>query len=100
MGRTADRSSKIDAGEGRGHTDRYSASGRWLLALSVGGAALAAGCIHTISLCVVAGLLSLAAAAVWWEAEPARVRGVATLLLICGAGLTIFTALQCIPLPL
>ena len=44
----------------------------------------------------------LAAAAVlgWWGAEPMRARAPATLLLFTGIGLTLYTALQCVPMPI
>src|SRR5450755_5123638 len=46
--------------------------------------------------------LVLAAAAVlgWWGAEPMRARAPATLLLFTGIGLTLYTALQCVPMPI
>jgi hypothetical protein len=44
----------------------------------------------------------LAAAAVlgWWGAEPMGARAPATLLLFTGIGLTAYTALQCVPMPI
>jgi tetratricopeptide (TPR) repeat protein len=74
--------------------------GRWLLALGVAGAALAVGSVHAATLCVVTGALAIAAFLVWCPAEPMSTRSVATLLLCTGVGLTLYTALQCVPLPM
>jgi hypothetical protein len=76
--------------------------GRWLLAASVAGAALAVGTVHTATLCVVTVFLAAAAALTWWhaDAEPLRPRAAATLLLVTGIALTAYTALQCVPLPI
>jgi hypothetical protein len=73
--------------------------GRWLLALTLAGAALAVGTVHTVTLCVVACALGAAAVLVWWRAEPMRLRPAATILLVSGVALTGYTALQCLPLP-
>ncbi len=73
---------------------------RWLLALGISGSALAVGTVHTITLCVVTGVLAVAAVLGWWGAEPMRARAPATILLFTGVGLTAYTALQCVPMPI
>lgn len=84
-----------------GQTRRPGAvASRWLLVVAVTGAALAVGTIHTITLCLVAAVLAAAAVCGWWGAEPMRARTPATVLLITGLGLTVYTALQCVPLPI
>ncbi len=75
-------------------------SGAWLLAGSIAGAALAVGTVHTTTLCVVTAALAVAAALTWWGAEPTNARPAATLLLVTGVGLTAYTALQCVPMPM
>ena len=72
---------------------------RWVLAAAVAGSALAVGSVHTITLCVVTGVLLVAAVLGWWGAEPMKARSAATLLLLTGLGLTAYTALQCVPMP-
>lgn len=73
---------------------------RWLLAIAVGGSALAVGAVHAITLCVVAALLAAAAFLAWWRSEPTRVRTPATVLLITGIGLTVYSVFQCVPMPI
>jgi hypothetical protein len=73
---------------------------RWVLAAGVAGSALAVGTVHTITLCIVTGVLAVAAVMAWWDAEPMKARSAATLLLLTGAALTTYTALQCVPMPL
>src|SRR5580700_7830715 len=73
---------------------------RWLLALGISGSALAVGTVHTVTLCVVTVVLAAAAVLGWWGAEPMRARAPATLLLFTGIGLTLYTALQCVPMPI
>ncbi len=77
-------------------------TGRWLLATGIAAAALAAGTVHTGTLCVVTGLLAAATALTWWDADAAaiRPRAAATLLLVTGGALTAYTALQCVPMPI
>ncbi len=85
------------------HHDRSTKAARasrWLLAATIAGAALAVGTVHTVTLCVVAGALAGAVLLSEWRAEPARARPAATLLLVTGAALTAYTALQCVPLPI
>jgi tetratricopeptide (TPR) repeat protein len=74
-------------------------AGRWTLAFALGGAALAVGSVHTVTICVVAAILALAVFLLWWDADPMNARPVATLLLLVGGGLTLWTALQCVPMP-
>jgi hypothetical protein len=78
---------------------RSSRASRWILAAAILGSALAVGTVHTVTLCIVTAALAAAVALAWWKAEPARSRSSATLLLFTGIGLTVFTALQCVPLP-
>src|SRR5690242_16026513 len=73
--------------------------GRWLLAIAVAGAALAIGTIHTTVLAVEACLFVVSAILLWAGAEPARMRPAATVLAWTCVALTVWTALQCIPLP-
>jgi tetratricopeptide (TPR) repeat protein len=73
---------------------------RWVLAAAIAGSALAVGTVHTITLCVVTGVLAVAAVLAWWGAEPMKARSAATLLLFTGIGLTAYTALQCVPMPI
>jgi tetratricopeptide (TPR) repeat protein len=72
---------------------------RWLLAAGIAGSALAVGTVHTITLCIVTVVLTAAAVLTWWGAEPMGARAPATLLLFTGVGLTAYTALQCVPIP-
>ncbi len=72
----------------------------WLLAATIAGAALAVGTVHTATLCVVTAGLAVAAVLGWWDAEPARMRPAATVLLLTGVTLTAYTAAQCIPMPI
>src|SRR5579883_945000 len=86
----------------RGHAERgvfAARSSRWLFALAVGGAALAVGSVHTVTLCLVTATLAVALVLGWLGAEPMRVRPAATLVLFTGIALTAYTALQCVPMP-
>jgi tetratricopeptide (TPR) repeat protein len=74
-------------------------AGQWLTAVGIAGAALAVGTVHTSVLCIVASVLAMAAAVTWWGAEPMTARPAATVLLVAGLGLTAYTAVQCVPLP-
>jgi hypothetical protein len=73
--------------------------GAGLLALGIAGSALAVGAVHTWVLCVVVALLAGAAWMTWWTVEPVRVRPAETILVVVAAGLTLYTGLQCVPLP-
>jgi tetratricopeptide (TPR) repeat protein len=90
-----------DLGEDAAHagTAREWAT-RGALALAIAGSALAVGSVHTTTLCAVTAVLAVAAALAWWGTEPTRVRSSATLLVFTGIGLTAYTALQCVPLPI
>jgi O-Antigen ligase len=88
--------------EARPGSSRSAKIGRWLLAAAVAGAALAIGSVHTITLCIVTGVLAVAAVLTWWDAEGTTFhpRPAAILLLAVGAVLTTYTALQCVPMPI
>lgn len=77
-----------------------SRAGALLLGLAIAGAALAVGTVHTVTLCVVTLALAVATALIWAGADAANMRSAATLLLITGVGLTAYTALQCVPIPI
>lgn len=77
-----------------------SRAGALLLGLAIAGAALAVGTVHTITLCVVTLVLAVATALAWGGADEANMRSAATLLLMTGIGLTGYTALQCVPIPI
>jgi tetratricopeptide (TPR) repeat protein len=49
---------------------------------------------------MVTAVLAAGASLAWWRAEPMRARSAATLLLLTGVTLTVYTALQCIPMPM
>jgi cytochrome bd-type quinol oxidase subunit 1 len=51
---------------------------RWVLAAAIAGSALAVGTVHTVTLCVVTGVLAVAAVLAWWGAEPMKARSAAT----------------------
>ncbi len=38
-----------------------------MLAAAVAGAALAVGTVHTVTLCIVTGVLAVAMALIWWD---------------------------------
>jgi tetratricopeptide (TPR) repeat protein len=78
---------------------RAISAGQWVLGLAVAASALAVGSVHTATLCVVTAALAAAVVLEWWSAEPMRVRSVATVLLVTGVALVVYTAVQCIPLP-
>ena len=86
--------------ERRSQQSKAGRAGRWLFAVAVSGSALAVGTVHTITLCVVAVILGVSAALVWWKVEPIRVRPSATVLLLAGLALVGYTALQCVPVPI
>jgi O-antigen ligase len=89
----------LDAAE-EGEATSRARAGAWLLAIAIAGSALAAGTVHPVVLCTVTAVLAVAAALTWWDAEPVRPRAPATQLLLLGCALTLYTLLQCIPLPL
>jgi len=70
-----------------------------LLALGIAFAALGVGAIHTLVLAAVVVVLAGAAATAWWSPGPTRLGTKETILLVVAAGLGIYTALQCLPLP-
>ncbi|MGD0678871.1 MAG: O-antigen ligase family protein, partial [Polyangiaceae bacterium] len=85
----------------RSHPTSGSAqAGAWLLAFGITGAALAAGTVQTVPLCVVTAVLAAATALIWWDAEPSRARLPATVLFVSGAALISYTALQALPMPI
>ncbi|MGH7297729.1 MAG: O-antigen ligase family protein, partial [Polyangiaceae bacterium] len=75
-------------------------AGRWVFAVALSGSALAVGSVHTVTLCIVTLALGVAACMAWWGAEPMKTRSAANLLFFTGAGLTTYTALQCVPMPI
>jgi tetratricopeptide (TPR) repeat protein len=81
---------------------RLARSGSWVLVATVAAAALAAGTVHTTTLCAVAAALWIAVALIWWDAERTdfRPRLAATILLVTGVALTTYTALQTVPMPI
>jgi tetratricopeptide (TPR) repeat protein len=79
---------------------RATQAGALLLGASVAGAALAVGTVHTVTLCVVTAALAVAAALTWAGADATNMRTAATLLLVTAVGLTGYTALQLVPIPL
>ncbi len=80
--------------------DRLAIAGRWFLAAGMFGAALAVGTVHTTVLCVVTVVLGASAVLSWWNAERMTVRAPAMVLLVTGAALVAYTALQCVPIPI
>jgi tetratricopeptide (TPR) repeat protein len=71
-----------------------------VLALALAGSALAAGSVHTVVLCAATVALAVAASLAWWNAEPMHARPAATVLLLTGVALTVYTVLQCLPMPI
>jgi len=61
---------------------------------------MAIGAVHVVVLVAVACLLLASTVLVWWGAEPLRARSSATLVLWTGVGLTVWTAVSVIPLPI
>ena len=76
-----------------------SVASKWVLALAIFGSALALGSVHTPVLCVVTVVLAMAAWLAWFNAEPTRPRSVASVLFYVAIGLTAYTVLQCVPMP-
>ncbi len=73
--------------------------GQWLFLFVVTGSVVAVGSVHTVTLCVVTALLAVSAGLVWWDAEPMRTRPAANILFLAGVALTLYTAFQCVPIP-
>jgi hypothetical protein len=98
---------QADAGEERISDERLpsrrrgwtSVASKWVLAATIFGSALALGSIHTPVLCVVTAGLALAAGLAWYKTDPTRPRTVASVLLFTCIGLTLYTLLQCVPMP-
>ncbi len=84
---------------GEGERSPLATASKALLALAIVGSALAAGAVHATTLCIVTAVLGVAAGLAWGGARPFRARGSVTILLAVGIGLTLFTALQLVPLP-
>ena len=76
-----------------------SATGRWLFVATLLGSVLALGSLDTVVLSVVVVALAASCALLWWNAESSASRRVASLILATSVALTIYTALQSIPLP-
>jgi hypothetical protein len=79
---------------------RLPRAAQWLFAAAIAGSALAVGTVHTVTLCIVTAVLAVAAVLAWWGAEPMKARSAATVLLVTAVGLTAYTALQCVPMPI
>ena len=73
--------------------------GRWMLAAAILASALVLGALHTPVLAFCAVLAAVAAALLWWDAEPLDPRPAATALVAVAIGLIAWTALQTVPLP-
>jgi tetratricopeptide (TPR) repeat protein len=73
---------------------------RVLYGATIVGSALAIGSLHTVVLAVVASVLALATVLGWGVGEPFRARRPATLLLLAAVGLSAWTVLQAVPLPI
>jgi tetratricopeptide (TPR) repeat protein len=71
-----------------------------LLAVGVAGAALAVGAVHTATLSVVAVTLAAAFVLSSLGVGPTRVRSSAAVILVTALCLTLYTAAQCIPMPM
>ncbi len=71
----------------------------WLLQLAVAGSALALGAIDVRVLALVVAVLAVASVFAWWDSGPVTLRLPATLVLSVCVGLTLMTALQCVPMP-
>jgi hypothetical protein len=74
--------------------------GRWLLVASIAVSALALGGIHTEVLAITATLAVAANALLSWRTGPLEARASARVLIAVAIGLTAWTALQTIPLPI
>ena len=72
---------------------------RWLLAATIFGSAMAIGSIHAGTIAGVVAALALATWLSWSRADSFAPRSAAGILLFTAVGLTAFTALQTVPLP-
>src|SRR5215475_9017846 len=63
----------------------------WILAATIVGSALAMGSLHTRVLAILTVALAAAAFLAWKDAEPFSARPAATVLLLTGVGLTLWT---------
>jgi tetratricopeptide (TPR) repeat protein len=70
-----------------------------MLAVAMAGAALGVGAVHEVVLCAVGGVLIVAALLAASDFPRGGARPQATLLLVTAIALTVFTALQCVPMP-
>lgn len=71
----------------------------YVFGATVGGAALAIGTVHALTLCVMSALVTAVSAAAWLWGGPMRARSMVTLAVATGLGLTIYTLAQCVPMP-
>src|SRR5215472_2881753 len=78
---------------------RTGRAGRWLFGVALVGSAMALGGLHTTVLMVATLAFGAAALLVWIDSEPARPRPAATLVFWVALLLTLWTFVQCIPLP-
>jgi hypothetical protein len=80
-------------------TERRARLGRWLLVVVVAASALGLGSLHTPVLAGVAVVAAASFALLWYDAEPTEPRPAASALVLVAIGLTVWTALQLVPLP-
>src|SRR5579871_768804 len=80
--------------------DRRQQAARWSLALAVFASAIALGTTHTVVLLVVLAPLTAATWLAWRDSEPVRPRAAATILFWVCVGLTLWTLVQALPLPI
>jgi tetratricopeptide (TPR) repeat protein len=72
---------------------------RLVTALAIPASALLIGTLHTLVLCGVTAVLTTGAFIAWFNGSPMKTRLPATIVLWTGVGLTVYTALQAVPLP-
>lgn len=98
-----------DDGARRGHRisrravltrERMASWGRWLYAITLVVAVLALGTIHTTTLMVVSGMALVSAALVYWGGPRVHLRTPAAGVTAIGLGLTLYTLVQALPLPI
>src|SRR5579871_5599596 len=83
-----------------GRASRRQRVARWALAVAIFGSAMALGATHTGVLLLVLAPLAVACWFTWFGAEPMRPRPAATILFWTCVGLTGWTLLQALPMPI